>query len=329
MESMHPAVDPELLAAFRKATEIDQSLGAVGPGLENLRARSALARRYWNEGGPEMLEVSERAIPGPTREVPVVVYRARELCGPSPVFLFLHGGGFQIGNQWANDRQMREIAAAWGGIVISADYLHAPEHVFPAPVLEVAAVLRWLHGAGGAWGLDTGRIAVGGVSAGACVGFGAAATLGRPDWLRAAVGIVGAFSFDITASSMRQFGDGALYPPASAIQPMLEAYVPDPTARTDPRAAPVLADAGVFPPTLIAAAEFDVFRDASSVMAARLAQSGTLHFFKIYPGMAHLFFGFSREVPTAARCVADVAGFLAERLPLRPQTGPVFDERLT
>lgn len=321
MESMHPALDPELLAAFRRATEIDQSLGPVGPGLEDLRARSALARRYWNEGGPEMVDVSERVIPGPTRDVPVVVYRARELRGPAPVFLFLHGGGFQIGNQWANDRQMREIAAAWGGIVISADYPHVPEYVFPAPVLEVAAVLRWLHGAGGEWGLDTERVAVGGVSAGACVGFGAAASLGRPAWLRAAVGIVGAFSFDTTTSSMRQFGDGTLYPPASAIQPMLQAYVPDPAARTDPLAVPMLADACVFPPTFIAAAEYDVFRDASALMAARLAQSGILHFFKIYPGMAHLFFGYSREVPTAAECVADVAGFLAERLPLRPSQG--------
>jgi len=318
MESTtHISLDPQLLAAFREAAEIERSLGAAGPGVEDLRTRSALARRHWNEGGPEMLEVSERLIPGPTRDVPVVFYRARASFGPSPVLLFLHGGGFKIGNQWANDRQMREIAAAWGGVVISADYLHVPEHVFPAPVLEVAAVLQWLHGAGASWGLDTERIAVGGVSAGACVGFGAAVSLARPAWLRAAVGIVGAFSFDTTTTSMQQFGDDALYPPASAIQPMLEAYVPDPAARTDPRAVPVLADAGVFPPTFIGAAEHDVFRDASALMAARLAQAGTLHFFKVYPGMAHLFFGFSRDVPGAANCVSDVATFLAERLPLR------------
>lgn len=318
MDSTPYLLDPALLAAFRKAAEIERGLGAVGSTVEDLRTRSALARRHWNEGGPGMLVVSERVIPGPTRDVPVVVYRARESSGPSPVFLFLHGGGFRIGNQWANDRQMREIAAAWGGVVISADYLHVPEHVFPAPVLEVAAVLQWLHDRGATWGLDAQRIAIGGVSAGACVGFGAALRLARPPWLRAAVGVVGAFSFDTRTSSMQRFGDGALYPPSSAIEPMFEAYVPERAARTDPQAVPLLADARAFPQSFIAAAEYDVFRDASALMAARLAQAGTLHFFKIYPGMSHLFFGFSREVPGAANCVSDVAEFLAERLAVRP-----------
>jgi acetyl esterase len=72
--------------------------------------------------------------------------------------------------------------------------------------------------------------------------------------------------------------------------------------------------------TFIAAAECDVFRDASAVMAARLAEAGRLHSFKVYPGMAHLFFGFSREVECAANCVADVAHFLAERLPVLPNS---------
>jgi len=235
--------------------------------------------------------------------------------GPLPVFVFLHGGGFKLGNEWSNDRQMRELADHWGGAVLSADYLHAPEHAFPAAVDEVAAVLRWLHDEGHAWALDTTQIAVGGVSAGASVGFGAAVRLGPQAWLKAAVGIVGAFNFDTTCKSMRLYGNGELYPPSSQIQSMLEDYAPNPRDRDDPSVDLLRANAADLPVTFLAAAEYDVFRDASAAMAARLAEAGRLHAFKIYPGMAHLFFGFSREVDRAAKCVADIAEFLREAFP--------------
>ncbi|WP_158270068.1 MULTISPECIES: alpha/beta hydrolase fold domain-containing protein [unclassified Limnohabitans] len=317
------SVDPHLLAAFDKAAEIDRKIGDLGPGIDEIRQKAALARNYWNEGGPEIFEVSERLIPGPTRDVPVVLYRAYESVEPAPVFVFFHGGGFKIGNPRANDRQMREIAAAWGGVVISADYLHTPEHVFPEPVLEASALLQWIHTFGASWNLDQERIALGGVSAGACLSFGTTIHLGPQSWLRAAVGIVGAFSFDTATASMNTYGGGKLYPPKSAIEPMLAAYVPDLDSRNDPRAIPSLASCDMFPPTFIAAAELDVFLDASALMAARLAHVGNLNFFRIYPGMAHLFFGFSREVPCAAMCVSDVAMFLSERLPLRVQAPKV------
>jgi len=308
-------LDSQLARAFARAAEIERKLGPAAPGIQGVRERASLGRSYWNEGGPTVLEISRRLIPGPMRDVPVVLYRSPESLASSPVFLFLHGGGFKIGNEWSNDRQMREIASAWGGVVISADYLHAPEHVFPAAVDEVAAVLRWLHDYGDAWSLDTESIAFGGVSAGASIGFGAALRLGRQPWLRAAVGIVGAFSFDTTSDSMLQFGNSGLFPQSSLIQPMFEDYVPDPGARDDPSADLTRANAEVFPMTFIAAAEYDVFRNASAVMAARLKEAGRLHSFKIYPRMAHLFFGFSREVECAANCVSDVAHFLAERMP--------------
>src|SRR3546814_19572723 len=65
-----------------------------------------------------------RTVPGPFRDVPVRLYKPRERAG-LPVFLYLHGGGFKLGNQDTNDRQMRELAHAWGGAVLSAAYVHA------------------------------------------------------------------------------------------------------------------------------------------------------------------------------------------------------------
>nr|WP_255520283.1 alpha/beta hydrolase fold domain-containing protein [Ramlibacter aurantiacus] len=245
-----------------------------------------------------------------------MVYRARESSRPQPVFVYLHGGGFRIGSHRSNDRQMREIAAAWGGTVVSADYVHVPEHTFPAPVEETTALLRWLHEHGADWGIDGGRIACGGASAGANVSFGAAVGLGRVAWLQAAVGIVGAFSGDTGTESMRRWGDGNVYPDRAGVPGTFEAYVPPPAQRNDPRVALLEADPALLPPTFLAAAACDVFLDASVRLARRLEDAGRLHALKVYPGMSHLFFGYSRSVDGAAECARDIAAFLSQRLPV-------------
>src|SRR5690606_6319593 len=229
-----------------------------------------------------------------------------------------HGGGFRFGNERANDRQMREIAAAWGGIVISSDYVHVPEYVFPTAVEEAAAVYRWLSENGAAWGIDGTRIAYGGSSAGANVSTGAAVHLGgvRTGYLKAGVSIVGVLDRDFDTGSMRQFGDSSdLYPNRKGLQGSVGDYVPDPTQRDDPRVDIGRADLSLLPPTFAAAAEVDVLRDSSVNIVERMKAAGQDATAKIYPGMTHLFFGFSREVKGAQQAVADVAAFLTRVLP--------------
>jgi acetyl esterase/lipase len=306
-------LDPQLRDALATALELSAALGPPPPGIEGVREHAALCRRYWNEGGPRVA-CGERTVPGPNRDIPVVVYRPQACDEPLPVFVYLHGGGFKIGNHWANDRQMREMAQAWGGIVISADYLHVPEHVFPSAVEETSALLSWLHMHGRTWGIDGERIAVGGTSAGAVVAFGAAVALGGPTWLRAAVAIVGAFAADTESESMQRYGDVGLYPPAAAVPPMFADYLPEAAHRDDPRANLLRADGALVPPAFLAAAQYDVFRDASAALAERLRAAGRLHACKVYPGMSHLFFGLSRSVDRASECVRDIAAFLGERL---------------
>jgi len=306
-------LDPQLRAALDEALNLAASFGPPPAGVEGVREQAARSRRHFNQGGPDV-PCEERTVPGPTRDVPVVVYRPRVCDAALPAFVYLHGGGFRIGNQWSNDRQMRELAHAWGGIVISADYLHVPEHVFPAPVEETAALLTWLHRHGRAWGIDGDRMAFGGMSAGAAVAFGAAVELGGVEWLRAAVAIVGAFSADPDTESMRRYGDIGLFPAAAAVPPMFADYLPAAVDSSDPRANLLLADPALFPRTFLAAAEYDVFRDASDALAQRLQAVGRLASCKHYAGMSHLFFGYSGSVERASECVRDIAAFLGESL---------------
>jgi acetyl esterase len=308
-------LDPQLRAALAQAAQLSATPGAAPLGITEVRKHAARARRYWNEGGPQVPH-EERTIPVPHREIPVVVYRPGDFRRPLPVFVYLHGGGFKIGNHWSNDRQMRELAQAWGGIVISADYLHVPEHVFPFAVEETSALLSWVHEHGSSLGMDGDHIGVGGMSAGAAVAFGAGVALGFPAWLRAAVAVVGAFANDPSSESMRSYGEVGLFPAAAAAGPMFAEYLPDPASREDPRANVLLADAAGFPPAFIAAAEYDVFRDASAALASRLRAAGRPHTYKVYEGMTHLFFEFSRSVERASQCVCDIAAFLEEQLPI-------------
>jgi acetyl esterase len=188
--------------------------------------------------------------------------------------------------------------------------------VFPSAVEETSALLSWLHEHGSSLGMDGDHIGLGGTSAGAAVAFGAAVALGGPAWLRAAVAVVGAFANDPSSESMRRYGELGLFPAAAAVGPMFADYLPDPASREDPRANILLADVAGFPPAFIAAAQYDVFRDASAALASRLRAAGRLHTYKVYEGMTHLFFEFSRSVECASQCVRDIAAFLGEQLPI-------------
>ncbi|WP_219209399.1 alpha/beta hydrolase fold domain-containing protein [Variovorax boronicumulans] len=311
---------PELNGQLRDALALSRALVAAygGPekGLEGARRSAEWARAHWNEGGPQMNTASEVCIPVPGGDVQAVIYRPDAGLPLRPGFVFLHGGGFKTGSHWANDRQMREIAQAWGGIVVSANYLHAPEHVFPAAVNQTAALLRTLHARGSEWGIDGQQLACGGNSAGASVSFGAAVDLGRVPWLRAAVGIVGAFSADTSTESMLRYGNVGLFPDLASVPSIFDDYLPAEADRNDPRANLLLADPRLLPTTFLAAAEFDVFRDASAALARRLASAARLHRLKVYPGMSHLFFGFSATVAVAKECVDDIGDFLRETLPI-------------
>ncbi|MBO6781908.1 MAG: alpha/beta hydrolase fold domain-containing protein, partial [Alphaproteobacteria bacterium] len=285
-----------------------------GETLEEVRTQAEAARAVWNQGGPEMAVNEARTIPGPFRDVPVQLYKPSEN-DKLPVFVYLHGGGFRIGGPLSNDRQMREIADAWGGAVVSADYVHVPEHTFPDPVDEIVAVVEWLVDNGGDWGLDTGRIAIGGASAGASVALGVAQTLrdkGKEDVLKAVVSLYGVLDYNLESQSMKELGGGDFMLTTEYTQMVYDGYVPDVADREDPRAFAVKADPAGLPPIFVAAAQLDPIRDDSIALAGKLEAAGHPHKLEVYPGVMHAFFGYSGVIDEAQRLVQDTAAYLGE-----------------
>lgn len=93
----------------------------------------------------------------------VRVYRPPLLIGRQPALLWMHGGGYVMGDATLDDRTCRRFADVLGITVASVDYRLAPEHPYPAALHDCHAALRWLAQQPG---VDAGRIAVGGMSAG-------------------------------------------------------------------------------------------------------------------------------------------------------------------
>ena len=93
---------------------------------------------------------------------------------PAPVLLYIHGGGFVLGEVWHFDAQCKQLAAGADCIVASIEYRRAPEHPYPIPMEDSYAALAWLHAVAEERGLDVRRIGVGGSSAGAGLAAGLA-----------------------------------------------------------------------------------------------------------------------------------------------------------
>ncbi len=143
---------------------------AVGrPPLDSLpppeaRAAYAASRNVLQPPPQEVAEV--RALRCDT--VPLRLYRpAGSTPGAVlPCLMYLHGGGWVIGDLESHDQLCRTLANYSGGCVVAVDYRLAPEHKFPAAVEDAAAALRYLVAEAAALGIDPARIAVGGDSAG-------------------------------------------------------------------------------------------------------------------------------------------------------------------
>ncbi|MEU5883277.1 alpha/beta hydrolase [Spirillospora sp. NPDC047279] len=84
-----------------------------------------------------------------------------------PVVVYLHGGGWQVGDKTDGAAERLETMAALGMAVASANYRFAAQAVYPAQLHDVKAAVRWLRANGAEHGLSTSKIGAWGASAGA------------------------------------------------------------------------------------------------------------------------------------------------------------------
>ncbi len=87
--------------------------------------------------------------------------------GPRPLLVYIHGGGWVVGDKRGAKRMVRPFLQR-GVSVAAINYRLTGEHPLPAPVHDAARAIQFLRWKAAAWNIDPKRIAVTGGSAGGC-----------------------------------------------------------------------------------------------------------------------------------------------------------------
>ncbi|MEU6582336.1 alpha/beta hydrolase [Nocardia sp. NPDC046763] len=306
--SLHPQV-----RALR-----DRLVAAQVPPLYTLslaQARAAdIAAIRNSRGEPEPVHsVTNAVISGPEGPLPIRVYKpAVAADGPLPVLVYFFGGGWTLGSLETCDALCRTLTNAVGCVTVSIGYRLAPEHKFPAAVLDCAAGVRWVAANAAGLGVDAGRLAVAGDSAGG--NLAAAVSLlardsGGPA-IASQVLIYPNTRYDGNTESDVRPEDRVFFN-RNSVRWYWSHYLADPAAGRNPLASPLLAaDHSGLPPALVLTAEYDPLRDEGEEYADRLAAAGVPVFHRRYEGVMHGFFTMSGELDAARAAVAQVAGHL-------------------
>jgi acetyl esterase len=278
------------------------------------------ARRENREGVPivtgpprPLARVEDVSIPGPGGEMGGRLYVALDAPPPpQPLLVYLHGGGWVIGDLDSHDSVCRFLAEHGGCRVLSVDYRLAPEHPFPIPVEDVVAAFAWAHANATELGADRDRIAVGGDSAGG--NLATALCLQNRDagdpqpamqlLLYPVTDAVGG------QQSRDTFAEGFLLT-REDMEWFESHYIPDGIDDADPRASMMRAeDVSGLPPAYVATAGFDPLRDEAETYAERMREAGVAVVLQRHGGMIHGFANFTAICPSAHAAMREVAGAL-------------------
>lgn len=280
-----------------------------------VRAYYLQGRVATNPEPPELARVAPLSIPAPHGAIPARIYVPKEprlRDGLAPALVFLHGGGWVIGDLDSHDVVCRQLAASGALIVISVDYRLAPEHKFPAAADDAITATKWIAANARELGLDAARLSIGGDSAGgnlAAVAALAARDAGGPA-LAGQVLIYPAVDFAMTHGSHSEPETSVLLT-HSVIRWFCNHYLNGAADIHDWRASParVQSLAGL-PPAYVLTAGADPLRDEGDEYAARLKQAGVPVTYKHFPGQFHGFFTMGKLLQQANVAVNDIGAWL-------------------
>ena len=243
----------------------------------------------------DKLPVEDRwvTVPAEVGEFNVRIVRPPDAKGTLPVILYMHGGGWVLGNADTHDRLVRELAVGTGAAVVFVEYDRSPEAHYPVALEQGYATAQWIVRSGSDNGLDPDRMAVAGDSVGGCMTAALALMASERGDVRF---VQQSMYYPVTDAAMdtgsyEQFADG-YFLTAKAMAWFWDAYLPDLERRSEPYASPLRASdeqlAGL-PPAFVIVDEADVLRDEGEAYAARLREAGVEVTTVRYDGITHDF----------------------------------------
>ncbi len=271
------------------------------------------ARRVLDElqGAPiELADVDERwiTVPAAVGEVRARIVTPPGAHAPLPVVLYIHGGGWVLGNAGTHDRLVRELAVGAHAAIVFVEYDRSPEARYPVAIEQAYAVAEWITASGAEHGLDASRLAVAGDSVGG--NMTAAVTLMAKQ--RGTVRFVHqSLYYPVTdaaqdTASYREYAEG-WYLAAAGMAWFWDAYLPDAEKRSEITASPLrasLEELAGLPPAFLIVDENDVLRDEGEAYARKLTEAGVRTVSVRYNGTIHDFMMLNPVRATAATSAA-------------------------
>jgi acetyl esterase len=240
-------------------------------------------------------EVADKwiTVPVDVGDVRVRILKPVDAIGMLPTILYMHGGGWVLGNAGTHDRLVRELAVGVNAAVVFVEYDRSPEARYPVAIEQGYGTARWITQHGSAEGLDATRLAVAGDS----VGGNMTAALALLAKQRGDVTFVHqSMYYPVTdaaqdTDSYREFAQGPFLT-AESMAWFWDAYLPDQSTRAEITASPLQASIDQLtglPEAFLIVDENDVLRDEGEAYGRRLTEAGVRTTCVRYNGILHDF----------------------------------------
>jgi acetyl esterase len=261
-------------------------------------------------------------VPGAAGDMAARLYVPLTADHGGPLILYVHGGGFAVGDLESHDGLARLIAGASGLKVMTIDYRRAPESPFPAARDDVLAAFRWVTQNSGALDIDPSRIVLAGESAGAAHAVASALVLrGEAVTPRAVWVMSPALDATCSGDSYRTFATGAGRT-AAEFAYLWSLYAPDAAIHSSPEVSPGLADPTGLPPLYIYTSEFDPARSDGEAFADKARAAGVPVVARRRAGLIHQHPEITGVSEASRAAVVDAAREVAADLLASPSTTP-------
>lgn len=288
------ATDPHLLKAVKDFLKPLNSGGAPVESLDKVAARNVLT------GAQEAFKVdysgieeSEKTITSDGHTIKLNIVRPEGAKGKLPVFIFIHGGGWILGDYPTHKRMVRDLVVLSGYAAVFVNYTPSPEAHYPQAVNEIYAATKWVADHGDEINVDGKNLAVVGNSVGgnmtAVTGLMAKEKKG-PE-IKLLIMMWPIVDADFDTESYKLYG-AQRFLTTPLMKWMYDQYTTDPAQRKEIYASPLQASVEQLkglPPVLIQVAENDVLRDEGEAFGRKLDEAGVTVTTVRYNGVIHDF----------------------------------------
>jgi len=239
------------------------------------------------------IEESEKTINADGYEIKLNIVRPEGVTEKIPVFIFIHGGGWVLGDYPTHQRMVRDLVVNSGFASVFVNYTRTPEAVYPQQINEIYAATKWVAENGDEINVDGKRLAVVGNSVGG--NMTAVTTLmakekGGPE-IKLQILMWAIVDADFETESYKEFGEKRFLT-TSLMKWMYDMYIPEPEKRKEIYASPLQATVEQLkglPPALVITGESDVLRDEGEAYGRKLDEAGVKVTTVRYNGMIHDF----------------------------------------